>query len=104
LKLRVKKGDTVKILAGKDKGKQGKVLRVLPKEGRVIVEGLNIIKRHTRPSQANPQGRIVEKPAPLAASNVMVVCPGCNLLTRTNISRDSGEAVRVCKRCQRSID
>jgi large subunit ribosomal protein L24 len=103
--MKIKKGDTVKILSGKDVGKQGKVLAVLPSEGKVIVEGLNIVKRHTRPSQANPQSRIVEKPAPLAASKVMLICPGCGYPTRVGISRDDqGTASRVCKRCERTMD
>jgi len=98
LKLKVKKGDTVRILAGKDKGKQGKVLQTFPKSGRVLVEDVNIIQRHT-------QSRIVKKPAPLAVSNVMLVCPGCNLPTRVGSSRDAqGTASRVCRRCERSID
>lgn len=105
MKLKVKKGDTVRILAGKDKGKQGKVLQTFPKSGRVLVEDVNIIQRHTRPTQENPQSRIVKKPAPLAVSNVMLVCPGCNLPTRVGSSRDAqGTASRVCRRCERSID
>jgi large subunit ribosomal protein L24 len=105
LKLKVKKGDTVKIIAGKDKGKQGKVLQVIPSAGKVVVEDINIIQRHTKPNQANPQGGIVEKPAPLAASNVMLICPGCNLPAKTGSTRDEqGAASRVCKRCQRTID
>lgn len=105
MKLKVKKGDTVQVIAGKDIGKKGKVLATLPKEGKVIVDAINIVKKHTRPSPDNPQSRIVEKPAPLAASNVMLVCPGCNLPTRVGISRDGqGTASRVCKRCERTID
>lgn len=74
-KLHVKTGDTVVVISGKDKGKQGKVKAAMPKEGRVVVEGVNMIKRHTKPSQANPKGGIIEKEAPLYASKVMILDP-----------------------------
>ena len=69
---KIKKGDTVQIIAGKDKGQEGKVLSVNPKTGRVVVEGLNMVTKHTKPSQANPNGGIVEKEAPIDISNVML--------------------------------
>ena len=119
-KMKVKKGDLVQILAGKDRGKQGRVLEARPKERRVVVENLNIVKRHTRPRpikdssrMGGPQiqpGGIIEKPAPIDVSNVMVVCPTCKLPTRVGISvKDvKGEQVkvRVCKRdgCGQEID
>lgn len=74
-KLNVKKGDTVLVLSGKDKGKQGKVIEAQPKKGKVIVEGVNKVKRHTKPSQSAPQGGIITKEAPLFASKVQLVCP-----------------------------
>ena len=73
---KIKKGDTVQIIAGKDKGQEGKVLSVNPKTGRVVVEGLNMVTKHTKPSQANPNGGIVEKEAPIDISNVMLVVGG----------------------------
>ena len=73
---KIKKGDTVQIIAGKDKGQEGKVVSVNPKTGRVVVEGLNMVTKHTKPSQANPNGGIVEKEAPIDISNVMLVVGG----------------------------
>jgi len=104
-KVHVKKDDTVHVLSGEDVGKTGKVLEVLPKEGRVVVDGINIIKKHARPTRQNPQGGVIEQPGPIQASNVMVVCPSCNAPTRVSHRRSAGsEAVRVCKRCGKSID
>ena len=95
VKLHVKKDDTVKILAGKDKGKTGKVLKVLPEKQRVLVENLNIVKRHTRPTQANNEGGILEKEAPIAISNVQLVCSSCNTAARTGQRvLDDGSKVR----------
>ncbi len=105
IKLHVKKDDMVKIIAGKEKGKTGKVLRVFPAKGRVVVENLNVIKRHTRPSQINPEGGIVEKEAPLSISNVMLVCGSCNEPTRTGVRKlEDGSKARYCKKCNASVD
>ncbi len=104
-KLHVKKSDMVKIIAGKEQGKTGKVLRVFPDKGRVVVEGLNVVKRHTRPNQLNPDGGIVEKEAPLNISNVMLVCGSCNQAVRTGIRLlDDGSKTRYCKKCNESVD
>ncbi len=104
-KLHVKKNDMVKIIAGKEQGKSGKVLRVFPDKGRVIVESLNVIKRHTRPNQLNPEGGIVEKEAPLSISNVMLVCGSCNQPTRTGVRLlEDGSKTRYCKKCNESVD
>jgi len=100
LKLRVRRDDIVQVIAGNDRGKQGKVLKVFPKRQRIIVEGINFIKRHTRPSQQNPKGGIVEKEAPIHVSNVMVVCPKCSSVTRVGMQvLDDGSRVRICKHC-----
>ncbi|HNR68361.1 MAG TPA: 50S ribosomal protein L24 [bacterium] len=80
--MRIKKNDQVVVLSGNYKGKKGKVLKVFPEANRIIVEGVNFIKRHTRPSQQNPQGGIVEKEAPIHVSNVMVVCPKTGVASR----------------------
>ena len=105
VKLHVKKDDMVKILAGKEQGKTGKVLRVFPDKGRVVVESLNVIKRHTRPNQLNPEGGIVEKEAPLSISNVMLICGSCNQATRTGVRLlDDGSKTRYCKKCNESVD
>ena len=103
-KLNVKKGDTVVVLSGKDKGKQGKVIEAQPKKGKVIVEGVNKVKRHTKPSQKYPQGGIIRKEAPLNACKVMLVCPACKKATRTGKKEVNGKMVRACKKCGEVID
>ena len=104
-KLHVKKDDLVMIVAGKDKGKSGKVLRVLPEKERVLVENLNLIKRHTRPSQSNSEGGIIEKEAPIALSNVQLLCPGCNKPARTGLKvLEDGSKVRFCKKCNEIVN
>ena len=104
VKLNVKKGDTVVVLSGKDKGKQGKVITALPKKGKVIVEGVNKVKRHTKPNQKAPQGGILVKEAPMHACKVMVVCPSCNKPTRVGHKEVNGKNVRVCKKCGEQLD
>lgn len=103
-KVHVKKGDQVYILSGDDEGKSGKVLQVMPKKNQVIVEGINIIKKHTRPTRTNPQGGVIESPGPIDASNVMVVCPSCGRPSRVKKERDENGVVRVCKKCGTAID
>ncbi|MGW8312381.1 MAG: 50S ribosomal protein L24 [Desulfuromonadales bacterium] len=104
-KLHVKKDDQVMIIAGKDKGKSGKILRVLPDKGRVLVENLNMIKRHTRPSQRNSTGGIIEKEAPIAISNVQLLCQGCNKPVRTGIrTLEDGSKARFCKKCNEIVN
>ncbi|TLM66107.1 MAG: 50S ribosomal protein L24 [Deltaproteobacteria bacterium] len=104
-KLHVKKDDLVKVIAGKEKGKNGKVLRVLPERGQVVVESLNVVKRHTRPTRGGAQGGIVEKEAPFDASNVQVVCKGCNKPARTGIRvLEDGSKARFCKKCNEILD
>jgi large subunit ribosomal protein L24 len=97
----VKKDDTVKIIAGRDKGKTGRVLMVLPGEGKAIVEAINMVKRHTRPNpQKNIKGGIQEKEAPIQVSNLAVVCSACSATKGFNIQElEDGRKVRVCKAC-----
>lgn len=103
--MRIKKGDNVLVIAGKDNGKKGKVLRVLPKEGRVVVEGVNRVKRHQKPTRALPQGGINKIESPLNMSNVMLVCGRCNKPTRVGVKvLDNKEKVRYCKKCGEVID
>ena len=118
--MKVKKGDVVHVLRGKDAGKEGRVIEALPKEGRVVVENINVVKRHQRPrpiqnssQMGGPQiipGGIVEKAAPLPVSNVMVVCPTCKRPTRVGTVaktvKDKTVRIRVCKRegCGQEID
>jgi large subunit ribosomal protein L24 len=102
----VRKNDTVLVVGGKDRGKRGRVLRVIPGRNRVLVEGVNFIKRHTRPNpQQNIKGGVVEREASLHASNVQIVCPECGAATR--IGRqvlDDGRKVRVCRKCDGAVD
>ncbi len=99
-KFKVRKNDTVMVIAGQDRGKTGKVLRILPMQGRVIVERLNMVKRHTKPRGAASPGGIVEREAPLDVSNVMVMCDRCNAPVRTGVKLAAGGSrSRVCRRC-----
>ena len=102
----IKKNDNVLVVAGSDRGKRGRVLQVLPDKGRVIVEGVNFIKRHTRPNpQRNIKGGIVEREAPLAASNVQLVCPECGAQTRVGRKQlNDGRRVRFCVKCKGVVD
>jgi large subunit ribosomal protein L24 len=99
-KFHVKKNDLVRVIAGKDKGKSGKILSVLPKKNRVIVEKVNFIKRHTRPSNTQRQGGIIEREGPIEISNVMLVCTKCNQPSRIRKTfLEDDKKVRVCKKC-----
>ncbi|MTI84005.1 MAG: 50S ribosomal protein L24 [Firmicutes bacterium] len=103
--MHVRKGDTVKVIRGKDAGKKGKVLEVQPRRNRVIVESINKVKRHTRPTQGAPQGGIVEREAAINASNVLMVCGKCNEPTRLGKRvLDTGKKVRYCKKCGEVLD
>ena len=106
VRVRIRKNDTVEVLRGKDAGKRGKVLKVIPERNRVIVQGVNFIKRHTRPNpQRNIKGGIAEREAPIHASNVMVVCGECGKRTRIGSKKlDDGRKVRVCCKCRGVLD
>ena len=100
----IKKGDTVVVLSGKDKGKQGTVLAVMPKESKVIVEGINVATKHKKPTSQTDQGGIVKKEAPIYACKVQRVCPKCNKPTRpAHKLLEGGKKVRVCKKCGAEI-
>jgi large subunit ribosomal protein L24 len=101
--MNLKKGDLVKILSGKDKGKTGKILEVMPRERKVVVEGLNISVRHSRPRKQGEKGQRLELPKPLDASKVMFVCPKCNQPTRLNIKHLETGRARICKKCKESL-
>lgn len=103
--MKIRKGDTIKALAGASKGKTGKVLRVLADEGRLVVEGINIRKKHTRPRKQGQKGQKIEFPAPMQISNVMLVCPKCGKPTRIAMKvQENVKKMRECKRCSQSID
>ena len=107
-KMKIKKGDQVKVVSGKESGKTGKVLRVDIERRRVVIERLNVVKKHTRPNpKKNPQGGVIEQEASIDASNVMVVCPACGQPTRVGYRLlDGGGKVRSCRRanCGKDID
>jgi len=101
---RVRKDDTVMVIAGRERGKTGKVLRMLPKTERVVVERINMVKRHTKP-RGNQAGGIIEKEASLHLSNVQPVCGRCDKPTRVGTKRlDDGHGVRICRRCGEQLD
>jgi|YelNatPaOPRAMG01_1025707.scaffolds.fasta_scaffold03811_14 large subunit ribosomal protein L24 len=104
-KFRIKKNDVVMVIAGKEKGKTGKVLKVLKKKDRVIVEKLNMVKRHLRPGRYSQEGGILEREAPIHISNVMLLCPKCTKPTRVGYKfLDDGRKVRYCKKCNEIIE
>ena len=103
-KLHVKKGDTVVVLSGKDKGKQGKIITAMPSKGMVVVEDVNKVKRHTKPSMKTPQGGILDKEMPLNACKVQLICPACNKATRIGHKVVDGKNVRICKKCGEVVD
>ena len=103
--LKIKRGYLVEVISGKDKGKRGKVLRVIPRERKVIVEGVNMVKRHQRPIPQLREGGIIEREAPIYTSKVMVVCPSCDRRTRVGFKiLENGDKVRYCKKCGEIID
>ena len=105
LKCHIRKDDKVKVITGKDQGKIGKVLKVIPKKSRVLVENINIIKRHTKPSAQNRQGGIVEREAPVHWSNVQLMCNKCVQPSRIRKRElEDGRKVRVCGKCDEVID
>jgi len=100
----IRKGDRVKVIAGKDKGKESRVLRVDPESQRLVVEHVNMIKKHQRPTNKQPQGGILEVEGTIHRSNVMLVCPNCSEPTRVGVRREDGTRIRTCKRCGGDID
>ena len=104
--LAIRKNDNVVVMSGRDRGKRGRVLRVIPDSGRVVIEGVNFIKRHTRANpQKNIKGGIVEREAAVHASNVQLVCPECSAITRIGRRRlDDGRRVRYCVKCKGVVD
>lgn len=97
--MKIRKGDKVQVLQGKDRGKQGEVTFAFPAEGKVIVDGLNVAKRHQKPTQAMQQGGIIDKEMPLPVSRVAVVCPSCSKPTRVGYRFDGNDKVRICRKC-----
>jgi large subunit ribosomal protein L24 len=101
--MRIRKGDQVQIMRGKDRGKNGKILRVISEKSRVVVEGLNLMKKHAKPKKSGEKGQRIEIPASLNISNVMLVCPKCGKLTRVEFKINKGEKSRICKKCKSEV-
>lgn len=106
MKSPIKKGDLVEIIHGKDRGKRGKVLTVLLQDGKAVVEGINMVKKHVRPTQKNPQGGIIDQENPVRISNLRLVCSRCSQLTRIRRVKmgDAKFRVRICTKCGEIID
>ncbi len=102
--MKVKKNDTVLVLTGKDNGKTGKVLRAIPSDNKIVVDGVNVQKKHKKARSAQETSGIVEQAGPIDASNVLVVCPACGKATRVAHAEVDGKKVRVCKKCQKPLD
>jgi large subunit ribosomal protein L24 len=101
--MKLKKGDRVRVLTGKDRGDEGDVMRVFPKEGKVIVEGVNVVKKHQRALRATMQAGIIDKDMPMQASNVAIVCRNCGKPTRVGYRTEGNNKIRVCKKCKSDL-
>ena len=101
--MKIKKGDQVLIISGKDRGRKGKILDVFPKDGRVVVEAVNIKKRHVKPKKSGEKGQIVEMPAPIHISNVKLICSKCGKATRIGYKIIDKKKFRTCKKCGQEI-
>ena len=99
----IKKNDTVKVISGKDKGKTGKVLKVIPLSKRAVVEGINLYKKHVRPKTENEKGQVITVPRSLHISNIQLVCPSCGKPTRIGYSIENKVKTRICKKCKSRI-
>jgi len=101
--MKIKKNDIVLVISGKYRGKKGKVLRILPDEGKILVEGINLAKKHQKAKKQGEKGQIVELPKPIDASNVKLFCPKCSKASRVGFSFLEGQKVRICKKCHQEI-
>lgn len=101
--MNIKKGDNIKIIAGKDRGKTGKVLRVFPERNRIAVEGINLYKKHSRPKRQGEKGEIVEIMRPFHISNAQIICSGCKQATRVGHRMEGAVKIRYCKKCQLAV-
>ncbi len=101
--MKIKKNDTVLIIAGKDRNRKGKVLEAFPIKARVLVEGINIRKKHVRPKKQGEKGQVIESPGPISVSDVKFICPKCNKATRIGYKVENKKKTRICKKCQAEI-
>ncbi|MFQ6049944.1 MAG: 50S ribosomal protein L24 [Candidatus Paceibacterales bacterium] len=101
--MKIHKGDTVLIISGKYRGKKSKILRVFPKERRILVEGVNLVKKHQKPKRTGEKGQIVEMPSPIDVSNAKLICSKCGKATRAGYKMVEGKKYRICKKCGKEI-
>lgn len=101
--MRIRKNDTVRVISGKDKGKEGKVIKVHSKEGKLLVQGINLVWKHMRRSQQHPHGARIQREAPIRIDNVMLICPNCNKVTRSSYQTVESVKKRVCRKCHQPI-
>lgn len=101
--MKIKKGDQVIVISGKDRGRKGKIIEALPKEGRVIVGGINLRKKHMKPKKSGEKGQIIELPAPFSVSNVKLICQKCGKATRVGYKKEGNKKYRICKKCGQEI-
>lgn len=101
--MKIHKNDQVLVISGKDRGRKGKIIRVFPKEGKVIVEGINLRKKHVKPKKSGEKGQIVETPAPLNVSDIKLICSKCGKLTRVGYKIEGKRKYRICKKCNQEI-
>ncbi len=102
--MKIKKGDTVLIISGKDRGKTGKVIKCLPKEHKIVVEGVNLVKKHIKPRRSGEKGQIIQMPAPFDVSNAKLICPRCSKPTRVGYKVEGEKKYRICKKCSQVIE
>jgi large subunit ribosomal protein L24 len=102
--MKIKKDDLVLIIKGKDRGKKGKVIKVIPKENRVIIEGINLVKKHLKPKRGGEKGQIIQKPQPIYVSNVKLICPLCKKPTKVGYTFENDKKRRLCKKCKLSFN
>lgn len=101
--MKIRKGDKIRVMVGKDKGRDGVIDRVYPKSGKVLIQKVNIYKKHIKKSDKMPQGGVVEVPRPLDVSKIMLICPKCGKLTRVGYRVEKDKKYRVCKKCESKI-
>lgn len=101
--MKIKKGDTVKIISGKNRGKTGKITHVFPKENKIVVEGVNIRKRHARPKKQGQKGQIIQRSMPIDVSNAVLICSRCSKPTRVGSRVVAAKKIRICKKCSGEI-
>ena len=100
--MKIKKGDTILVINGKDKGKKAKVLEAFPRQNKIMVEGVNIVKKHSKPKKQGEKGKVLQIPSPFLASKVKIVCTRCNKATRVGYNIKDGKKNRICKKCQKT--